>query len=206
VAVLKPAATGGSISWSTGRPGWLTGAQERGETAVVVAVDGKAVGTLSLDTIRPQPGLGRVAQARVEHVVMLTGDNPGTAKSMLKRSESKSSGGLLPGKGHQDRAASRSTAAWRWSEFITTPRRLRPRRSGSQYAYGLGCCLAAADSAHGRRPFEAELRSEARAAAYHCPERRDLLFIVTALVTGVFAAGCRCSLPSLATRAAVLII
>lgn len=101
VTVLKPAAAAQQGVVIDGEAeSWIEAAQERGETAVVVAVDAKAVGIVSLaDTIRPQAAalVASLKRAGVEHIVMLTGDNAGTAKSIAGQvGIEEFYGGLLP--------------------------------------------------------------------------------------------------------------
>ena len=101
VAVLKPeAAADQGIVLDTAAETWRMAAQERGESTVVVAVEAKAVGILSLaDTIRPQAAalVASLKRAGVEHIVMLTGDNAGTAKSIAGQvGIQEYYGGLLP--------------------------------------------------------------------------------------------------------------
>lgn len=101
VTVLKPeAAVEQGVVFDADADAWRRAAQERGETAVAMAVDSKAVGLLSLaDTIRPQAAalVASLKRAGVEHIVMLTGDNPGTAKSIAGQvGIEEFYGGLLP--------------------------------------------------------------------------------------------------------------
>ena len=89
VAVLKPAAAverGATLQ--SAAITWLNAAQERGESVIVVIVGTKAVGLIALaDTVRPEaPALvASLKRVGVEHVVMLTGDNPGTARAIAER-------------------------------------------------------------------------------------------------------------------------
>lgn len=89
VAVVKPsalAAPGDAL------PSWLAEplatAEARGETTVVVRVDGAPQALISLcDTVRPEalPLLASLRQTGVHHVVMLTGDHAGTAAAIAAR-------------------------------------------------------------------------------------------------------------------------
>lgn len=101
VAVLKPAAAAEQgITLDAGGEALHASAQDRGESVVVVAVDQTSVGLLMLaDTVRPQAAalVTALRGAGVEHVVMLTGDNPGTAKTIAAQvGISEFYGGLLP--------------------------------------------------------------------------------------------------------------
>jgi len=101
VVVLKPeAAVDRGFGLDVDAETWRKAAQERGESVVVVAVDGKAVGMVALaDTVRAEASalVASLARAGVQHVVMLTGDNPGTAKSIAGQVGIKEFyGGLLP--------------------------------------------------------------------------------------------------------------
>ena len=63
---------------------WMTGREEKGETAVPVAVDGQVLGAVAIaDTLRSE-AKEAIADLRRsgKKVVMLTGDNPRTAKAI----------------------------------------------------------------------------------------------------------------------------
>jgi Cd2+/Zn2+-exporting ATPase len=89
VFVLKPAgARARGFGLDAAAEAWLLAAQQRGETAVVVAVDNRAVGVLALsDTIRPEAAelVRQLKRAGVERVVMLTGDNEATAQAIAQQ-------------------------------------------------------------------------------------------------------------------------
>ena len=63
---------------------WMTAREEAGETPVPVAVDGNIIGVISIaDTLRPEAqGAVKRLQLAGKRVVMLTGDNPRTAKAI----------------------------------------------------------------------------------------------------------------------------
>ena len=101
VAILKPAAAiEQGITLSAGAEQWWQSAQERGESAAVVIVGASAVGLIALaDTIRPQASalVLSLKRAGIEHVVMLSGDNPGTARAIAEQvGIEEFYGGLLP--------------------------------------------------------------------------------------------------------------
>lgn len=83
VMVLKPAAVQAQgIHVGPQADTWRSKAESEGQTVVVVVVDGRAQGLIALsDAIRPEArGLVNALRAAgVEHVVMLTGDNPQAA-------------------------------------------------------------------------------------------------------------------------------
>ena len=89
VFVLKPAAARArGFALDTCAATWLDEAQQRGETAVVVAVDSRTVGVLALsDTIRPAAAelVRQLKRAGLEHVIMLTGDNEATAQAIARQ-------------------------------------------------------------------------------------------------------------------------
>jgi heavy metal translocating P-type ATPase len=84
VAVLRPsAAQARGISFAESTESWRTAEQDRGESVVAVVEDGAMVGLIALaDTARREaPSLvASLKRIGVRHVVMLTGDNAGTAK------------------------------------------------------------------------------------------------------------------------------
>jgi heavy metal translocating P-type ATPase len=86
VMVLKPAAVQaqGIDIWSEA-DAWRSEAEADGRTVVVVVVEGQVRGLIALaDAIRPQAkGLVRALRdAGIDHVVMLTGDNPRAAAAV----------------------------------------------------------------------------------------------------------------------------
>ena len=86
VFVLKPAgAKARGFALDAAAEASLLGAQERGETGVVVAVDNRAVGILSMaDTVRPEAAelVRQLTRSGVTRVIMLTGDNEATARAI----------------------------------------------------------------------------------------------------------------------------
>ena len=86
VFVLKPAgAKARGFALDAAAQSWLLAAQQRGETAVVVAVDNRAVGVLALsDTIRPEAAelVRQLTRSGVTRVIMLTGDNEATGQAI----------------------------------------------------------------------------------------------------------------------------
>lgn len=63
---------------------WMTTREEKGETAVPVAVNGQVIGVIAIaDTLRPEAKGAIAALHRTgKKVVMLTGDNPRTAQAI----------------------------------------------------------------------------------------------------------------------------
>lgn len=101
VAVLKPsAARAQGIELGAAAEAWLLAAVERGESVVEVVIDSRSVGLVALaDTIRPEAAalVAALRRAGVEHVVMLTGDNAGTARTIAgKVGIDEFHAGLLP--------------------------------------------------------------------------------------------------------------
>lgn len=101
VAVLKPAAaTERGAGLDADADEWRQAAEARGQTVVIVLVDSKPVGIVALaDTIRPQASslVASLKRAGIEHIVMLTGDNPATARSIAEQvGIEEFHGGLLP--------------------------------------------------------------------------------------------------------------
>lgn len=66
---------------------WMETHENLGETPVLVALEQQIIGVISIaDTIRPEAlGAIKALQAAKKRVVMLTGDNPRTAKAMADR-------------------------------------------------------------------------------------------------------------------------
>ncbi|GAA2007905.1 cation-translocating P-type ATPase [Nakamurella flavida] len=65
--------------------GWVTRLQQEAETPLLLAVDGKLVGLVSLrDTVRPEARevLARLRRDGIRRIVMLTGDHPDTAAAV----------------------------------------------------------------------------------------------------------------------------
>jgi len=89
IAVWKPsAAIDRGVPLDDDARAWWTAQQSRGASVVVVVRDGKAIGLLALaDTVRPQAAqmIADLRSAGVERIVMLTGDNEGTAKAIAER-------------------------------------------------------------------------------------------------------------------------
>ena len=89
ISVLKPSAAerDGVLLSATARE-WLKGAEDRGESAVIVTDNGKFKGLIAVaDTVR-DAARGLVDALRnegIDHVVMLTGDNVGTARAIASR-------------------------------------------------------------------------------------------------------------------------
>jgi Cd2+/Zn2+-exporting ATPase len=101
IAVLKPAeATRRGVALDSDSEHFRSNAEARGESVVIVVVDSQAAGIVALaDTIRPQASalVASLKRAGVAHVVMLTGDNPATAKSIAQQvGIEEFYGGLLP--------------------------------------------------------------------------------------------------------------
>ncbi|KAF0196618.1 MAG: Cd2+/Zn2+-exporting ATPase [Bacillota bacterium] len=72
------------ISVSQAAMDWMETREHLGETPVLVAADQQVIGSISIaDTIRPEAwGAIKALQAAKKRVVMLTGDNPRTAKAI----------------------------------------------------------------------------------------------------------------------------
>lgn len=89
VAVLKPAAAqaeGMVMEDATAK--WHAAAQEQGQSVLAVLVDGQLFGLIAVaDTIRPEAAelVRSLKAAGVQHVVMLTGDNQGTARAIASQ-------------------------------------------------------------------------------------------------------------------------
>lgn len=101
VAVLKPAAaTERGVVLDGAAEEWRKAAEMEGQSVVVVVVDEKPAGLVALaDTIRPEAKalVASLKRAGVQQVVMLTGDNAATAKSIaLQVGIDEYYGGLLP--------------------------------------------------------------------------------------------------------------
>ena len=86
IAVLKPsAAVERGVPVPDGAQVWSAAAAERGSTVVAVVDGGRLSGLLALaDTVRPEAPafVASLKRAGVRHVVLLTGDNAGTAKAI----------------------------------------------------------------------------------------------------------------------------
>ena len=86
VSILKPqAALEEGFKFTPKMMSWHQSVQDQGQTVVVVAQDQKILGLIALaDTIRPEARdlVRLIKKAGVKHVIMLTGDNPGTAKAI----------------------------------------------------------------------------------------------------------------------------
>ncbi len=101
VAVLKPsAAEGRGVSLASEAKSWERAAEEAGRSVVVVVEEGALVGLLAVaDTIRPEAAafVQELRSRGIEHVVILTGDNPGTAKAIAAQAGIEEvHAGLLP--------------------------------------------------------------------------------------------------------------
>jgi Cd2+/Zn2+-exporting ATPase len=88
LAVLKPAAAKerGALL-PEGAAAWLKAAEEEGHSVAVVLEEGAFVGLLAVaDTLRPEARelVQSLKRAGVRHVVMLTGDNEGTARAIAR--------------------------------------------------------------------------------------------------------------------------
>jgi len=200
VAVLKPsAAKEHGIVVDPETEAWLAAAQERGESTVVVAVDGKAVGTLSLaDTIRPQASalVASLKRAGVEHIVMLTGDNPGTAKSIAEQvGIEEFYGGLLP----EDKVTKIKELLAKYGSVAMVGDGINdaPALATASVGIAMGvagsdAALAAADvalMADDLSKLEYAVKLGRRSTRIIAQNVGVSLFIIAALVTGVFAAG-----------------
>ena len=101
VLVLKPAAAAErGIVVSGDAQVWLKTSQEEGKSVLVVGHAGRLLGLIAVaDTVRPEARtlVESLKRAGVEHVVMLTGDNQGTAKAIAAQvGIVEFYGGLLP--------------------------------------------------------------------------------------------------------------
>lgn len=101
VAVLKPeAAKARGLQVPQDAAGWQAEMQAAGRSVVMVLRGEHLLGLIALaDTVRPEaPGLlANLRAAGVEHVVMLTGDNPGTANAIAAQTGlTEVMAGLLP--------------------------------------------------------------------------------------------------------------
>lgn len=86
VAVLKPSAAQaeGMVLDDTATK-WHAAAQEQGQSVLAVLVDGQLFGLIAVaDTVRPEAAklVRSLKNAGVKYVVMLTGDNQGTARTI----------------------------------------------------------------------------------------------------------------------------
>lgn len=86
VGIWKPAAaTARALALGVDAERWMRIAEERGETVVVVEAEGAFQGLIAIaDTVRPDAALmiAALRDAGIERIVMLTGDNARTAKSI----------------------------------------------------------------------------------------------------------------------------
>jgi Cd2+/Zn2+-exporting ATPase len=89
VAVLKPAAAQAEgMVMDDAAAKWHAAAQEQGQSVLAVLVDGQLFGLIAVaDTIRPEAAelVRSLKAAGVQHVVMLTGDNQGTARAIASQ-------------------------------------------------------------------------------------------------------------------------
>ena len=89
ISVLKPsAARERGVSFDEAAEAWRAAAQDRGQSVVGVLGDGALIGIIAIaDTVRNEaPALvASLRRAGVRNVVMLTGDNVGTAKAIASQ-------------------------------------------------------------------------------------------------------------------------
>lgn len=101
IAVLKPsAAEARGLTLPPEAKTWEREAEEAGRSVVVVVEEGAFAGLLAVaDTIRPEAAsfVQELRRRGIEHVVILTGDNPGTAKAIAAQAGVEEvHAGLLP--------------------------------------------------------------------------------------------------------------
>lgn len=200
VAVLKPAAAEqqGIVVDANGEA-WRKAAEERGQSAVVVAVNGRAVGIVTLaDTIRPEAAalVDSLKRAGVQHIVMLTGDNPGTAKAIAEQvGIEEFYGGLLPeGKVTKvkELLAKYGSVAMVGDGINDAPALATASVGIAMGVAGSDAALAAADvalMADDLSKLEYAVKLGRRSNRIIAQNVGASLLIVAALVTGVFALG-----------------
>ena len=100
VAVLKPSAAHARATIPADAEEWQREAEKSGSSVVAVLAGERFRGFIAMsDTLRPESRtlVRELKRAGVEHVIMLTGDNPGTAAVIAKQAGiDEFHGGVLP--------------------------------------------------------------------------------------------------------------
>ncbi|MCC7542715.1 MAG: heavy metal translocating P-type ATPase [Deltaproteobacteria bacterium] len=200
VAVLKPAAaTERGVELDADADEWRKAAEARGQSAVIVVVNSKAAGVVALgDTIRPQASalVASLKRAGVEHIVMLTGDNAATAKSIAEQvGIEEFYGGLLPEDKVikvKDLLAKYGSVAMVGDGINDAPALATASVGIAMGVAGSDAALAAADvalMADDLSKLEYAVKLGRRSTRIIAQNIGISLVIVAGLVTGVFAAG-----------------
>lgn len=199
VAVLKPsAAQAEGMVMDDATAKWHAAAQEQGQSVLAVTVDGKLFGLIAVaDTIRPESAelVRSLRTAGVKHVVMLTGDNQGTARAIASQvGIDEFYSGLLP----QDKVAKVQALRVKYGEVAMVGDGINDAPALAAAAVGIAmgtrgsdAALAAADVA-----LMADDLSKLRYAIELGRSSRRIIFqnialsvlIVVGLVVGTFAA------------------
>jgi Cd2+/Zn2+-exporting ATPase len=199
IAVLKPsAAAERGIRIDATADAWRAAAEARGETAVIVVVDGRAAGVIALgDTIRPHAAalVTSLRRAGVEHVVMLSGDAPATARSIARLvGIEEVHGGLLP----QEKVAKVRELLERYGSVAMVGDGVNDAPALAAASVGVAMGIAGSDAA--LAAADVALMADDLSKVEYAVElgRRSTgiirqnvvasLVVVVALVTGVFAA------------------
>mgnify|MGYP001402599018 CR=1 FL=1 len=200
ISVLKPAAAvEQGIALDADADAWREVAQGRGESVVVVVADGKASGLVALaDTIRPQAAelIASLKRAGVEHIVMLTGDNPGTAKWISQQvGISEFYGGLLP----EDKVSKVKDLLGKYGSVAMVGDGINDAPALATATVGIAMGVAGSDAAIAAADvalmaddlskLEYAIKLGRRSTRIIAQNIGISLLIVAALVTGVFAAG-----------------
>lgn len=200
IAVLKPAAAAEQgIVIDPDTVAWTKAAQDRGESAVVVVVDSKAAGIVTLaDTIRLEASalVASLKRAGIEHLVMLTGDNPGTAKAIAGQvGIEEFYGGLLP----EDKVAKVKELLAKYGSVAMVGDGINDAPALATASVGIAMGVAGSDAALAAADvalmgddlskLEYAVTLGRRSTRIIAQNIGLSLFIVTALVTGVFAVG-----------------
>ncbi|MCC7140024.1 MAG: heavy metal translocating P-type ATPase [Planctomycetes bacterium] len=199
VAVLKPAAAAErGARLDEGSRAWLEAAEGRGETAVVVLVDESVHGVVALaDTVRPQSTalVASLRRAGVEHVVMLTGDNPKTAGAIAAQvGIAEYYGGLRP----EDKVARVKDLLAKYASVAMVGDGINDAPALATASIGIAMGVAGSDAAleasdvalmaDDLSQLDYAVRLGRRSRRIVVQNVAASLLIVAALVTGVFAA------------------